>query len=89
MELSRISLLVHLFSRAILVGERWEKRLRLSVVPTLQMQGKDLDHESTVGKGELLDWFRCAAEKVHACFFPYACPLTSFSHAVTFLLMLH
>lgn len=63
--------------------------MSLSVVPGLQTQGKDLDCEGTAGNRELLDWLRCPAEKMHACFFlSYACPLTSLSHAKTFLLML-
>lgn len=63
--------------------------MSLSVVPGLQIEGKDSDCEGAAGNRELLDWLRCPAEKVHACFFFfYACPLTSLSHAKTFLLML-
>ena len=62
--------------------------MSLSVVAGMQIQRRDLDCEDTAGNRELLDWLRCPAEKVHACFFSYACLLTSFSHAKRFLLML-
>lgn len=62
--------------------------MNLSVVPGLQIQGKDLDCEGTAGNKELLVCLKCPAEKVYACFFPCACPLTSLSHTKTFLLTL-